>query len=374
MPELRETLLEIAETHKDIVTPFETPGVIRSLAVIEQLAKDAAKCFSGSWIGYHSTVYYDQLQEPPPGAHFSIQWGLMDRGFNESRGRWVEYTYSEIRNHLINNVNDPSFDEFTSMKDVADEKIEVLQDELSSLLRAVVEQTSSEHLKELLEKIEKERAPGLDAIIRMLTPPMNIRCMDMLAFNAGLKVPPHIQVMAEIIAIRCRPTMAKTIARFAQKAASYLRNYEMVKKALPKDSKRVFIGHGHSAEWLKLKNFIQDILKLQYDEFERIPNAGKSTVTRLEQMLEDAGFAFIVMTAEDDTPAGLKQARLNVIHEAGLFQGKLGFDRAIILLEKDCEEFSNIVGLTQIRFPKGNIKAVFEDIRQVLQRENIIPS
>jgi predicted nucleotide-binding protein len=38
-------------------------------------------------------------------------------------------------------------------------------------------------------------------------------------------------------------------------------------------------------------------------------------------------------------------ARLNVVHEAGLFQGSLGFKKAIILLEEGCEEFCNIVGL-----------------------------
>ncbi len=50
------------------------------------------------------------------------------------------------------------------------------------------------------------------------------------------------------------------------------------------------------------------------------------------------------------------------------------FNRAIILLEEGCEEFSNIHGLGQIRFPKGNIKAVFEDVRQLLEREKIIES
>ena len=63
---------------------------------------------------------------------------------------------------------------------------------------------------------------------------------------------------------------------------------------------------------------------------------------------------------------------MNVIHEAGLFQGRLGFQRAIVLLEEGCEEFSNIQGLGQIRFPAGNISAAFEEIRQVLEREEII--
>ena len=63
---------------------------------------------------------------------------------------------------------------------------------------------------------------------------------------------------------------------------------------------------------------------------------------------------------------------MNVIHEAGLFQGNLGFDKAILLLEEGCQEFSNIQGLGQIRFPKGNIKASFEDVRRVLEREGVL--
>jgi predicted nucleotide-binding protein len=64
-------------------------------------------------------------------------------------------------------------------------------------------------------------------------------------------------------------------------------------------------------------------------------------------------------------------ARENVIYEIGLFQGFFGFSRAIVLLEEGCEEFSNIQGVTQIRFPTGNIMACSEDIRRVLEREGI---
>ena len=63
---------------------------------------------------------------------------------------------------------------------------------------------------------------------------------------------------------------------------------------------------------------------------------------------------------------------MNVVHEAGLFQERLGFTKAIVLLEEGCEEFSNIQGLGQIRFPKGNIAAAFEEIRRVLEREDLL--
>jgi len=52
--------------------------------------------------------------------------------------------------------------------------------------------------------------------------------------------------------------------------------------------------------------------------------------------------------------------------------GRLGFTKAIILLEDGCEEFSNIEGLGQIGFPTGNISASFEGVRRVLEREGMI--
>ena len=90
------------------------------------------------------------------------------------------------------------------------------------------------------------------------------------------------------------------------------------------------------------------------------------------EMLDRCSFGFLVMTGEDEHSDGSKHARENVIHEAGLFQGRYGFERAIVLLEEGCEEFSNISGVGQIRFPKGSVEAQFEEIRRVLERERMI--
>jgi hypothetical protein len=129
----------------------------------------------------------------------------------------------------------------------------------------------------------------------------------------------------------------------------------------------VFIGHGgHSSEWLKLEKFLRDRLHLSPIEFNSTPTAGVATTERLMEMLDQAEFAFLILTGEDERPDGKFNPRLNVVHEAGLFQGKLGFKRAIILLEEGCDNFSNVHGLNDIRFPKGNIDAAFEKVREVL--------
>jgi predicted nucleotide-binding protein len=135
---------------------------------------------------------------------------------------------------------------------------------------------------------------------------------------------------------------------------------------------RIFIGHGRAAIWRTLALFLRERLSLEYEEFNREPAAGLSTVERLEEMLGHVSFALIVFTGEDEGADGSLRARENVVHEAGLFQGRLGFKRAIILLEDGCNEFSNIQGLGQIRFPRGDIEKSYEEIRGVLEREGLL--
>jgi predicted nucleotide-binding protein len=131
----------------------------------------------------------------------------------------------------------------------------------------------------------------------------------------------------------------------------------------------VFIGHGHSALWRELKDFVADSLKLPWDEFNREAAAGYFTHERLTDMLNRAGFALLVYTGEDELADGSIRTRENVVYETGLFQGRLGFRRSLILREDGCSMLSNLDGLTRLDFPKGNIRAVFEDVRAVLRRE-----
>lgn len=140
----------------------------------------------------------------------------------------------------------------------------------------------------------------------------------------------------------------------------------------PLVGKRIFIGHGRSLLWCLVKDFISERLGLPCEEFNRTSVAGLTTVDRLSQMLNNACFAFMIMTAEDEHADATLHARENVIHEVGLFQGRLGPKRAIVLLESGCQEFSNIKGLSHIPFPSGQVSAAFEKMRQVLERERIL--
>jgi predicted nucleotide-binding protein len=137
----------------------------------------------------------------------------------------------------------------------------------------------------------------------------------------------------------------------------------------PRDEMKIFIGHGRDPQWRDLKDHLHEKHGYEIEAYEIGSRAGHTIRDILEEMMEDSSFALLVMTGEDETKDGKLLARQNVVHEAGLFQGKLGFSRAIVLLEEGTDEYSNIHGIQQIRFSKGKIKESFGDVLAVLKRE-----
>jgi predicted nucleotide-binding protein len=329
------------------------------------------KSWCGSWLGHHSRIYYKNLKTPPPGARFSQIDGTRDRYSSNTVGDWYEYKFDDIKEEIYRIAGNPDL-EFSRIfsKRVA-EIIENKRTEVISLLTTKISHQEDEFIKNLNEKIENIRPLYKQDFIEALRPNQVIT-HDYAALGQGLKVPPHIEVLVEIFEIEKNIENCKKLANLSKAAASHIARQEryFLKKA--EIGTNIFIGHGRSQIWKDFKDFIQDRLRLPWDEFNRVPVAGITNIARLSQMLDNAAIAFIIMTAEDELADGKIIARMNVIHEVGLFQGRLGFTKAIILLEAGCEEFSNIQGLGQIRFPKGDIKAIFEDIRQVVERENLL--
>jgi predicted nucleotide-binding protein len=132
----------------------------------------------------------------------------------------------------------------------------------------------------------------------------------------------------------------------------------------------VFIGHGHNAMWKDLKDHLHEQHGYVVESYEIGARAGHTIRDVLQQMMDKSTFALIVMTAEDETSDGDLRARQNVIHEAGLFQGKLGFSKCIAIVEEGVEVFSNLEGIHQIRFGQGRIKETYGEVLATLRRES----
>jgi predicted nucleotide-binding protein len=335
-----------------------------------------AKAWSGSNLGFHSCIYYKDFQPPPPGVHFSAEWGFNGR-FQGTTGEWVEYQRDEVLKRIRRDAGDPG--EIGWLKARANKVGQLLDDakaNVVSILSAFLAFSDDEYLAGLKDGVERVTPAPTEAELRAAFPRVfgSPLSGDAIAIGQELRLAPHEEVRAEVESIRHPFKACEELIKAARRAADHIERLSQRPEASVDRQRgtRVFIGHGRSPQWRELKDFISERLGLPYDEFNRVPVAGTTNVDRLSQMLDNAAVAFLVLTAEDEKVGGTVVARQNVVHEAGLFQGRLGFSRAIIMLEDGCEQFSNVDGLGQIRFPAGNVSTKFEEVRQVLEREGLI--
>ena len=370
MAEPHEELLEIADRMDGLVERGRQMNVQEPLGVLENAANEVGKSWSGSWLGYHANVYYEELRPRPPGAHFSQETGLRDEYLSETTGTWVEFDAEYVEAAIHERAGNPHMAAPHGLREEAGREFESQKLNVLSIIESAG--ASDNFLKRLGGDLDKLRVIDSSDVINAWRPGGRFVSSDMLALGQGLWTPPHVSVLAKVIAVRQAFDAVEKLAKLARQAGSHLSRLQRRRRRAETVGTNVFIGHGRSPIWRELKDFIVDRLHLPVDEFNRLPVAGVTNIARLSEMMDAAAIAFLVMTGEDEQPDGQLRARMNVVHEAGLFQGRLGFARTIVLLEEGCEEFSNIAGLGQIRFPRDNIRAAFEQIREVLEREDLL--
>jgi predicted nucleotide-binding protein len=370
----QDELLAIADRQSALATACNSPLVEAPINAMERAAKIVGKAWSGSWLGYQSCVYYKRLAPPPAGAHFSSEWGFMEMGWVEgtTTGDWEELADADVKHRIRQLAGNVDLEPAREFAKQAARKFEADKADVSSIISTEVLSSPDPYLESLKEEVDKLPFLSEAEVLNSVRPTVTIVCRDTRAVNQGTRTPPHIAVLAEVHALRQSKIVCDQLSSLARKAGSHIGRRSRRRVRAETIGTNVFIGHGRSLIWKELKDFIQDRLRLPWDEFNRVPIAGVTNASRLSEMLDAAAIAFLIVTGEDELKDGTLQPRMNVVHEAGLFQGRLGFSRAIILLEEGGEEFSNIQGLGQIRFPKGKIKAVFEEVRLVLERKGIL--
>ena len=376
MDDIFDEISTVAAQCEVAAQPFQSGAVHEQVQCLMDAIDDMNLSWSGSWLGYHSSLYIDGLRPQRPGEHFDTAWGMEYLPFNRTRGPSGDYTYDEIKDAIMSRAGITDLSQIVEAADAARRAIDEAKERLIPLFDALLSAQGDKTIQGLRDDIDKACPLSRETWLRSKMP-RQVMSNDRVAmdqFLQGWPPPLHLGLEAWLVSATSCGQQAGQVARFARRTEQYLKQRDRLRRGghMPQAYRRIFIGYGRSPLWRELQGFIQNRLKMEYDEFNRESTTGLPISERLEIMLDHAGFALLVMTAEDEHADATRHARENVVHEAGLFQGRLGFRRAIILLEEGCAEFSNIVGLSQIRFPKGNIRACFEDVRAVLEREGLL--
>jgi sugar/nucleoside kinase (ribokinase family) len=136
--------------------------------------------------------------------------------------------------------------------------------------------------------------------------------------------------------------------------------------ALPRG---VFVAHGGNPQWRAVKAFVEDEMRLPVHSFETGVWGSTQVTEALNDLLARCGFAVCVLTAEDLSADGQWQARQNVVHEVGLFQGRYGFDRVILLVEEGVRSVPRTAEPFTVTFPRNGIDTVFWRLRRMFQTQ-----
>lgn len=175
---------------------------------LEQISKDIInicdgleKSWSGSWLGYHSNLYFGEFQEPSsPREMFSIEWG----GINGYDSRWHPKSLDQIWQYVISNSS-AKFD-----VDDANDKLNELQEAATSV-KTLYELNSKNAI--LDEKIKKVDTDFVMYDFIKVRKPGNFVSRDSEAIYQGIKVPPHIQCQSFAHAIRQNITAAEQLLK-----------------------------------------------------------------------------------------------------------------------------------------------------------------
>lgn len=140
----------------------------------------------------------------------------------------------------------------------------------------------------------------------------------------------------------------------------------------PVNENLIFVGRSRSEILTKLIAFLEDELSVKTITYDSESKKDDSVTSVSEKLLNDATFAILVLTTDDETKEDRIKVHRSLVYETGLFQGKLGFKKVLILHQRGIGDLSDFTKAHSIKLIDENIEQTFNEIRQILKNENII--
>src|SRR5580704_6945662 len=100
-----DELFELADAALAARDQCRDKTIEESFRALQQICDEVGRAWSGSNIGYHSTVYYAGLQPKPPYVQFSAEWGLADRWpTHQPDPGWETMDYKDVSDYIVSRV------------------------------------------------------------------------------------------------------------------------------------------------------------------------------------------------------------------------------------------------------------------------------
>lgn len=219
---LQQTIESIKSKINEVVIKCQGLEDIKNdFQKLTEMTNIVAQSWSGSWIGYHSNLYYRNFQKPSIHEMFNIEWG--GAGMHRIPMGWQDKTSSEVQSHIeeccglnVNNLIVPVEDTIKSANEIR----EMIMTEL--VLIEGDEQFDKE--TEAIKLLGEHKWGVNETEVILFKQPKKAMTRDSLAANQGLQTPPHIAYEAKLISNLSKIASVKD---FVAKSSRLLRQIEI---------------------------------------------------------------------------------------------------------------------------------------------------
>ncbi len=130
---------------------FESSECFKQLERLKEVASDVGQSWSRSWLGYQSLVYYSNLKAPPPGHHFSSEWGFHP-GISDTTGDWREFEIGVVEGEIRSRAGNPDLSAAKGTAKIGLGLFLEKKESLGSILNALNSTSSDPYLHKLLDE------------------------------------------------------------------------------------------------------------------------------------------------------------------------------------------------------------------------------
>jgi hypothetical protein len=161
-----EDLSAAVQDASDLLEKIGDDSIAKQTEAILSVCEEAGRSWSGSNIGYHSTVYYRGLGPKPPSVEFSSEWGLMDVWPTHQPDRgWVTMDEKAVEAELLARAGSPNLvDLVTKITKMRDQFLSLKAAVTSILSASLSGENKDTYLQQRLDRAEKMKAPTVNRI------------------------------------------------------------------------------------------------------------------------------------------------------------------------------------------------------------------
>lgn len=216
-------LFQIANEAGEALAQARSPALVKSVSSLRSAAEQARRAWSGSNLGYHATVYYADLQPPPPGVQFSPEWGLMDRWpTHQPDPGWQATDYDAVVNEIIRRAGSPDIRALETKLTSIRSAFSSLKERVISLLIAAKSQADDPFLDRKLNQIEALEVMDVERAESTLAESGVGWSRDSTAVTQGRRAVPHQGVLAIAVSATSTTTGLDTLEKAVREAALHL--------------------------------------------------------------------------------------------------------------------------------------------------------